>query len=145
MVLDNFFNSTLGGLVEWNPLTSLAIISFVLMLFTTLIYKYFTDQEALKSIKLEIKEIQNEMKEFKHDTQKVMELQKRSFQKTIETFKHQIKPMLITFIPFVILLPWLRSAYTPHGDLFLGMGWFGNYLILSIVFNIGLRKLLRVH
>ncbi|MEK6856633.1 MAG: EMC3/TMCO1 family protein [Nanoarchaeota archaeon] len=145
MVLDNFFNSTLGGLINWNPLASLAIISFVLMLFTTLIYKYFTDQEALKSIKLEIKAIQNEMKEFKHDTQKVMELQKKSFQKTIETFKHQIKPMIITFIPFVILLPWLGNAYIPHGKIFLGMGWLGNYLILSIVFNIGLRKLLRVH
>ena len=145
MVLDGFFNSVFGGLIAWNPAAVLAIISFVLMLFVTLIYKYFTDQEALKSIKQEIKEIQNEMKEFKHDTQRVMELQKKSFQKTIETFKHQIKPMLITFIPFVILLPLLRNAYTPYGKIFLGMGWFGNYIIFTIVFNILLRKLLRVH
>ena len=145
MVLDSFFNSIFGGLIAWNPIATLAIISFLLMLFATLIYKYFTDQEALKSIKQEMKEIQNEMKESKHDTQKVMELQKKSFQKTIETFKHQIKPMLITFIPFVLLLPLLRDAYTPYGKIFLGMGWFGNYFILTIVFNILLRKLLRVH
>ena len=145
MVLDGFFNSVFSGLIAWNPTAALAIISFVLMMFVTLIYKYFTDQEALKSIKQEIKDIQNEMKEFKHDTQKVMELQKKSFQKTIETFKHQIKPMLITFIPFVILLPLLRNAYTPYGKIFLGMGWFGNYIIFTIAFNILLRKLLRVH
>ena len=145
MVLDSFFNSIFGWLITWNPPAALAIISFLLMLFTTLIYKYFTDQEALKSIKQEIKEIQSEMKEFKHDTQKVMELQKRSFEKKIEKFKNKIKPMLITFIPFIVLLPWLRNAFIPHGKIFLGMGWFGNYLVLSIIFNIVLRKLLKVH
>ena len=145
MVLDSFFNSIFGWIITWNPLAGLAIISFILMLFTTLIYKYFTDQEALKGIKQEIKDIQTEMKEFKHDTKKVMELQKKSFEKTMETFKHQIKPMLITFIPFVILLPWIRNSYTPYGKIFLGLGWFGTYFIFTIVFNIALRKILKVH
>jgi len=145
MVFDSFFNFIFGGLIAWNPLVGIIIISFILMLFTTIIYKYFTDQEALKSIKNEIKEIQSEMKEFKHDTKKVMELQKKSFEKTIETFKHQIKPMLITFVPFVILLPWIRNTYTPYGKIFIGMGWFGTYFVLTIIFNIALRKLLKVH
>ena len=145
MVFDNFFNFIFGWLIEWNPLGGLIIISFILMLFTTLIYKYFTDQEALKSIKSEIKDIQKEMKEFKHDTKKVMELQKKSFEKTMETFKYQLKPMLITFVPFIILLPWISGAFSPHGKIFLGMGWFGTYFVLTIIFNIVLRKVLKVH
>ncbi|MBI2507584.1 DUF106 domain-containing protein [Candidatus Woesearchaeota archaeon] len=145
MVFENFFNSIFGWLISWDPLAGMFTITFILMLFTTLIYKYFTDQEALKSIKEEIKDIQKEMKEFKHDSKRVMELQKKSFEKTIETFKHQIKPMLITFVPFVILLPLIRNAYTPYGKIFLGMGWFGTYFVLTIIFNITLRKLLKVH
>ncbi|MBU2639564.1 MAG: DUF2232 domain-containing protein [Nanoarchaeota archaeon] len=145
MVFDGFLNSILGGFISWNPLLALIIISFILMLITTLIYKYFTDQEAMKHLKEEMKEIQEEMKKAKDDAGKMMELQKQSFSKMIESFKHQLKPMLITFVPFIILFPWLRGIYTPMGDLFLGMGWFGNYLIFGIVFNIILRKILKVH
>src|SRR3989344_5236729 len=109
MVLDSFFNYIFGGLIVWNPLGALIIISFLLMLMTTLVYKYFTDQEALKSLKEEMKQIQEDMKKFKDNPDKMMELQKKSFNKMIESFKHQIKPMLITFVPFLILFPWLSN------------------------------------
>lgn len=145
MVFDSFFNSVFGGLIEWNPLGALIIISFILMLLTTLVYKYFTDQEAMKSLKEEMKEIQNQMKEVKDEPGRMMELQKQSFSKMIESFKHQIKPMLITFVPFAILLPWIRATYTPYGNLFIGLGWFGTYMIFGLAFNILLRKLFKVH
>ena len=115
------------------------------MLMTTLVYKYFTDQEAMKNLKEEMKAIQEEMKNSKNDAAKVMELQKKSFSKMLESFKHQIKPMLITFVPFIILFPWLREAYTIYEDIFLGMGWFGTYFVFGIAFNIILRKILKVH
>jgi len=67
MVLESFFDSIFGSLITWNPLYALIIISFVLMLMTTLVYKYFTDQEAMKSLKAEMKEIQAQMKESKED------------------------------------------------------------------------------
>src|SRR3989344_1002914 len=139
MVFDDFLNSIFGGLISWNPFGGLIIICFFLMLITTLIYKYFTDQEAMKNLKDEMKQIQDDMKKFKDDTGKMMELQKLSFSKMIESFKHQLKPMLITFVPFMILFPWLRLKYGDMGDLFLGMGWFGNYLVFGIIFNIILR------
>ena len=145
MVFDGALNSAFGWLISWNPLGGLIIISFLLMLMTTLIYKYFTDQEAMKNLKLEMKEIQDQMKEFKDDTSKVMELQKQSFSKMMESFKHQLKPMLITFVPFMVLFPWLRTVYTPMGDLIFGFGWFGTYFIFGIGFNIILRKILKVH
>jgi uncharacterized membrane protein (DUF106 family) len=145
MVFDNFLNSTLGVFIQWDPFYGLLVISFILMLLTTLIYKYFTDQEAMKSLKQEMKDIQKEMKEFKDDPAKMMELQKQSFSKMMESFKHQIKPMLITFVPFFILFPWLRGSYEGQGDLFLGFGWFGTYFIFGLIFNLLLRKLLRVH
>lgn len=145
MVFDGFLNSIFGWLINWHPLGALIIISFILTLITTLVYKYFTDQEAMKSLKEEMKEIQNEMKQVKDNPTKMMELQKQSFSKMMESFKHQIKPMLITFVPFLILFPWLSGAYTPYGKLFIGLGWFGTYFVFGIIFNIILRKLLKVH
>lgn len=145
MVFDSFFNSILGGFIKWSPLISLLVISFFLMLITTLIYKFFTDQTAMKNLKEEMKEIQEQMKKSKDDPGKMMELQKKSFSKMMESFRHQIKPMLITFVPFVILFPWLRGSYIPYGKLFIGLGWFGTYFVFSIIFNILLRKLLKVH
>lgn len=145
MVFDGLFNSIFGGLITWNPLWALAIISFILMLITTLIYKYFTDQKAMKAIKDEMKDIQNEMKEVKDNPEKLMELQKQSFSKMMESFKHQLKPMAITFIPFLILFPWLRNVYSPMGDILFGLGWFWTYFIFAIAFNIALRKVLKVH
>ena len=145
MVFDGALNWVFGSLIKWSPLVGMIVISFILMLMTTLVYKYFTDQVAMKNLKDEMKAIQEEMKKSKDDAAKVMELQKKSFAKMIESFKHQIKPMLITFVPFIILFPWLRNAYTSYGDIFLGMGWFGTYFVFGIAFNIILRKVLRVH
>jgi uncharacterized membrane protein (DUF106 family) len=145
MVFENFLDSLFGGFIAINPLIAIIVISFVLMLLTTLVYKFFSDQKAMKKLKNEMKEIQKEMKEFKDDPSKMMQLQKQSFSKMMESFKYQIKPMLITFVPFIILFPWLRSAYEPYGDLIFGLGWFGTYFIFGMVFNILLRKLMKVH
>ena len=146
MVLDGFFNIALGGLIDYNPLIALLIISFILTLITTLAYKYLTDQEKIKALKEEIKQIQNDIKQFKDDPKKMMELQKQSFQKGfVDMMKHQMKPLLFTLIPIFIIFSWLKEAYTPFGDLIFGLGWFGIYFISAIIFSMILRKLFKVY
>ena len=145
MVFDSFFNSIFGGLIGMSPLGGILLISFILTLVITLLYKVFTDQKALKAIKDEMKEMRNEMKEFKQDPQKMIELQKRSMQKSLEQMKHTIKPMLITMIPLIIIFSWLRSTYTDMGALIFGLSWLWIYILSSIIFSIILRKVLKVH
>lgn len=110
-VLDPVF----GPLLDLPPFLAILIITFVVMLITTLIYKKVTDQELMKSLKQEMKDIQKEMKEFREDPKKLMELQKKSFEKMIQQFKHSMKPMIITLIPILIIFAWLSTnlAYYP--------------------------------
>lgn len=145
-MLEGVFNFIFGWIIEGSKILGLIIISLIMTLISTLAYKYLTDQEAIKSLKEEIKGIQNEMKEFKDDPKKVLELQKKSFEKGfVEMMKHQIKPLIFTLLPFILVFSWLRTTYAPFGDLIFGIGWFGVYFISAIIFSIILRKLLRVH
>ena len=146
MVLEGFFDFVFGWTFRFGNLSAILIVSFIITLLTTLVYKYFTNQDALKKLKEENQEIQKKMKEHKGDVKKMAELQKEALQKSlIEPMKHQLKPLLITFIPFLLVFGWLRLRYADTGDLLFGLGWFGIYVISSILFSMVLRKLLKVY
>ncbi len=70
MVLDDFFNGIFGGLISYNPLYALLLISFLITLVITLVYKFFTNQKELKRVKEESKELRNRMKENKGNPEK---------------------------------------------------------------------------
>jgi|TARA_Y100000310_G_scaffold159627_1_gene159225 uncharacterized membrane protein (DUF106 family) len=146
MVLESFFNSIFGSLIAYDPLIALITISFLLTLLITLAYKYLTDQTKIKDLKDELKLIQAQIKENKDNPQKMMELQKLSFQKGfIEMMKHQFKPLIFTLLPILVIFSWLRETYTPLGDLIFSFGWFGVYFITAILFSFLLRKILKVY
>lgn len=147
MVLAEFFDLIFGWLVDINPLAALIIITFIMTLAVTLIYKYATDQEVMKSIKNEIKEIQKKVKEFKNQPDKVMKHNKELMEKQLVLFKQSFKPMLITLLPILFLFTWLRATYGEMGELLpiIGFKWLGTYIIFSIIFSLILRKLLKVH
>ena len=146
MVLDGFFNFIFGWSFRFGNLGAILIISFIITLLTTLVYKYFTNQEALKKLNYENKGLQEKMKQHKGDVKKMAELQKEALQKSlIEPMKHQIKPLLITMIPFLLVFSWLRLRYEGTGDLIFGIGWFGTYIVSSIIFSMVLRKVLKVY
>ena len=104
-----------------------------------------TNQELMKSLKAEIKDFQKEMKGYKDDAVKMMELQKKAMQKNMKYMKHSMKPTLFTFVPIIIIFGWLRTTYTPIGPLIFGLNWIWIYIASSIVFSIVLRKILKVH
>lgn len=144
-MFDSFFNSIFGGLIDWNPLIGLLILSFLLTLLISLSYKFLTDQKLMKDHKDEIKILQKEMKELKNEPDKMMEKQKVLMEKNLKMMKHNFKPMLFTFIPLIIVFGWLRETYTPMGKLIFGMSWFWIYLISAVVFSMVIRKLLKIY
>ena len=136
----------LSWTLKFGNIGSILIITLILAFLTTLVYKYFTDQEALKKIKEDSKKLQEEMKVHKDNPKKMAELQKEALQNSfIAPFKHQMKPLLITFIPFVLIFGWLRQTFSLSGHIFLGIGWFGTYFIFSIIFSTIFRKLFKVY
>ncbi len=145
MVLDSTLNFLLGWTIKLAKPWGIVIVSFIITLLTTLVYKYFTDQEALKKIKEDNKKLQEEMKNHKDNPTKMAELQKEMLQKSlIEPMKHQVKPLIITFLPFLLIFGWLRTTYQTAGPMLFGLEWFGTYFVTSIIFSIILRKLLKV-
>lgn len=143
--ITGFFSLSLGPFASWNPSFSLLIISFVLTLITTLIYKYTTDQPLMKSFKEENKKLQEEMKLLKNDPAKMMEKNKQLMEKNMQVMKQSFKPMLYTFVPFAIIFFGLRNIYEPFGKILFGLSWIWIYIISSVIFSILLRKLLKVY
>ncbi len=141
-------NPTFGFLIKWNPLWGMIIIVFLVNIALTLLHKYTTNQEALKTLKEEQKEMQKQMKELKDQPNKMMELQKKQMPNVMKSFELSMKPLIYTAIPFILFLRWFGDYFTELGNpkIFFGwFGWLGTYLIFSIIFSIILRKTLKVH
>ena len=145
MVLESFFDLIFGWAVNINPLFGMVFISLILTLLVTLIYKYTTNQKAMKELKDELKSLQGKMKEHKEDNSKMMEIQKEAMEKNIKYMKHTFVPMILTFLPIIIIFGWIKLVYDPLGKIFFMFGWLGTYIIFSIIFSYGLRKILKVY
>ncbi len=145
------FNEVVGSVLDpvlgIHPFWGLFLLTLALNLIITVAYKYLTDQQALKSLKDESKELQKKLKELKDKPAEMMAVQKKSFENMIANFKHNLIPMIVTAAPLIILLGYFRAYYAAlnNPDLFWVFGWLGTYVIFSIVFNLLFRKLLKVH
>src|SRR3989344_5908575 len=144
-MFDSFFNAIFGRIIEASPLGAILLIALIITVVTTLVYKWVTNQKLLKQMKEDMDAIRKQMKDSKNDTQKMMALQKESLQKSLEQMKHTIKPMLITFIPLIIIFGWLQNTYTDKGNLIGPLNWLWVYIISTFIYNLSLRKLLKVH
>ena len=147
MVFDNFFNAILGPVMNFPEPFGLIVICILLTLFITLIYKYTTDQKAMKEMKDSLKQFQKEMKELKNNPEKAIEKQKEAMQINMKYMMASFKPMIFTFVPLVIIYGWLNKYYNALGnpDVFFGISWFWSYVIFSVIASIAIRKILKVH
>jgi len=130
---------TITEMMIASPKLSIGVFSVLVTLVSTLVQKWLTNQEHLKSLKKRQKELQVELKKTKDPTL-MQELNNEMLQLTGLMFKSSMKPLFVTFIPFIILFAWLRGIYVP----ILGSGWIWYYLGYSIVSSIILRKVLDV-
>ena len=113
----------------------------------TIAQKYGTDQKALKEIKAEQKKIQEEMKQYKDHPEKVAELTKKQFEFMPLMMKHSMRPIIYTGIPIILFFRWFMDIFEAMPDFrFFGFfSWFWFYLVLSIIFSMILRKVMKVH
>mgnify|MGYP001559790445 CR=1 FL=1 len=136
------------GFTTWAqsyPLYSILIVSFLITLITTLIYKYFSDQSTIKRLRDEIKTLQNELKNIKDNPKKIMEKQKVIMEKNLTVMKHSLKPTLYTMIPVLLLFVWLKNLYVNTGAVLFSLSWFWAYVIFSFIFSLIIRKVLKVY
>ncbi|MEK6873857.1 MAG: EMC3/TMCO1 family protein, partial [Nanoarchaeota archaeon] len=136
----------LGNLLDLNVTFGMLGITLVITLITTLIQKYGTDQETMRSLKAEQKKLSEDMKQYKNQPDKIMELNKKQFEFMGEMMKHSMRPIIYTGIPLVLLFRWFVDYFAKIPDFrFFGfLTWLWMYLIFSIIFSTILRKILKV-
>lgn len=127
------------GLLQQYAQYSIIGISFVITLAMTLVTKYLTNQSRMKELKDTQKTCQQKMKEHKNNPKELEKIQKDMMASSMELMKHSFKPMIITTIPLLFVLFWIRGTY--EGVLAHWIWW---YIVSSIIFSIILRKLLKV-
>lgn len=113
--LNFIIDPILSPLLTLPPLWGILIISFILSLVISLIYKAVTDQDLMKRLKAEMKEFQKEMKALRSHPEKMMEVQKRAMETNMKYMTQSFKPTLFTFIPIILIFGWLSAnlAYYP--------------------------------
>lgn len=139
---------TAGKILNWNITYGMLIIVAIIAFITTLVQKYATDQETMREMKKEQKELQEEMKKYKEHPEKLMELQKKQFEFMPKMMKLSMRPLVYTAIPFVLFFRWFNDYFAMpalEGFRFFGfLSWFWFYLIFAIIFGSIFRKVLKV-
>ncbi|MBU2504150.1 MAG: DUF106 domain-containing protein [Nanoarchaeota archaeon] len=138
-------NPTLGVLLNWNYLGGMSLIVLVMALITTLTQKYGTDQETMRELKKEQKELQAKIKSLERGSKEYNELSMKSLEMMSPMMKLSMRPVIYTAIPFILLFRWFSDFFIVAGNIkFLGLSWFWFYLIGSILFSSILRKVFKV-
>src|SRR3990172_12096546 len=119
-------------LMQSYPRISVILASLLISFFISLVNYLVLDKEKMHELKRKQKALQEEMKSHKDNPVKIMELQKEMFSHMGESFKHSLKPMLITFVPLILFFPLVRSALI-NTDI--GGSWFWWYLGATLAFS----------
>ncbi|MBN2459405.1 DUF106 domain-containing protein [Candidatus Woesearchaeota archaeon] len=116
MVFENILDPVFNPLLKLHPGLAIFLVSLIITLLITLVYKFTTDQKKMKKLKEEMKEHQKKIRELsKKDPQKAMALQQEAMKGNLEYMKSSFKSTLYTLIPIIIIFGWLNShmAYYP--------------------------------
>jgi len=118
----SLLDPVLGPLLTINPFLAIFLVSLVLSVLITVIYKFMTDQELMKTLKQDMKAMQKEMKALKDHPEKMLAKQKVAMDKNMKYMMHSMKPTLVTFIPIILIFGWLNANFAfepiPPGEEF---------------------------
>lgn len=127
--------------IQTNPRTSILAIAFLVSLFVTIINFFILDKEKVRGLKARQKELQQKMKLAGDDPVKKMEYSKEMMNSSLENMKHSMTPVLVTLIPMILILNWIRSAFSTTT---LVGTWFWYYLVGAVVSSMILRKIFKL-
>lgn len=104
----------MNAILIFPPAVAIILLSGIVSLATSVVYKYTTDQKLLKQIKDDIKRMQGEIRTTK-EPGKAAELQKEVMKRSMRQFNSSTKSTLITIIPLFLIFGWMRAhmAYEP--------------------------------
>ncbi|PIN86482.1 hypothetical protein COV19_04270 [Candidatus Woesearchaeota archaeon CG10_big_fil_rev_8_21_14_0_10_44_13] len=140
-IINGIIGPVMGPLKILGPFYVIFLVSLVVSLIVTLVYKWTTDQQLMKSLRDDIKRMQQELKKLKDNPSKSLKIQKEAMDKNMKLMTHSFKSTLITFIPLILIFGWLNMnfSYEPvqPGDNFSTYVFFdGSNLPKNITINV---------
>jgi uncharacterized membrane protein (DUF106 family) len=113
--LNPFFDVVFGWLLVIPPFWSIMLLSLLVSLIIVVITKFTTDQDLMKRLKGESKELQKQMKTLKDHPEKLMAVQKQQMEMSMKMMRQSFRPMIWTLIPILLIFGWMqdRLAYEP--------------------------------
>ena len=128
---------SITDLIQTNPIIAIIILSFFVTIFITVVTYYMTDRVRMKELREKQKALRLEIKKYRDNPAKMMELNKQMMEDMPEQLKQSFKPMIVTIIPLLILFAWLKSTFDGTT---IASSWIWWYIGSSMVFSIMSRK-----
>lgn len=115
MSFSSFLDPVFNPLLALSPFWSIIVVSLLVAVLMSFIYKWMTDQVLMKTLKDDIKKFQKEMKLLRDNPKKMMEVQKKAMDSNMKYMMHSMKPTFVTMLPLLLIFGWLSSnlAYYP--------------------------------
>ena len=127
-------------------------MSFIVTLISQTVYFLTVDQNYINSKKEEMKKLQSNLKKMKMSDPEYIKIQNELMSINLEVMNKTMKPTLITFIPFVLLMSYLANFFKDTGKVIIfpfsmpilgeGLGWLGTFVLSSIIFSLIINKIL---
>ncbi len=127
--------------IESNPRTAIIIIAAIVSFFVTLVNFFVLDKNKIRELKQKQKDLQERIKSAGNDPVKKMEFSKEMMSNTVENLKHSMAPIIITMVPMILLLSWLKDAFDGTT---ISSTWFWYYLIAAIIASMIFRKIFKL-
>ncbi len=138
-------NPTAGKLLDWNVNFGMIIVAGIITLFITIVQKYTIDAETLTRLKKEQKDISEQMKQFRNDPTKMLELQKKQMPLMREIMEVTMGSTLYSAVPIILFFRWFADYFAAANVKVFGfMSWFWAYILVSIILSSIFRKIFKL-
>ena len=128
-------------LIQAHPRVSILVFAAVISFFISLVQFFVMDKQKMRELKERQKRINADMKIHASNPEKRAELMRELSSSTMETLRHSFKPMLITFIPIILVFSFMKGIFA---DTIIAKTWIWYYLGGAIAASLIFRKLLKL-
>lgn len=117
---------------------TLVAVSFFVALASQVANRELVNKGAVRTLKDELKKINVKLKEMKPGDHEYSLHVKKMMNVNMQMMRHQVRPMIITAIPFLLVFILLQNVYSKK-VLFGSLSWLYVYVIFTFVFSMMLQ------
>lgn len=111
MAFAELIDPVMRPLLNLHPLLAVGIVSLLVSVIITFVYKFTTNQDLMKQLKAEMKEFQKEMKELREHPEEMMKVQKKSMQTNMKYMMQSFKSTIFTILPIILIFGWMNVNF----------------------------------